>query len=253
MLLEGLDVRVQRAEQEAAVGLEARDLGEVVRALLVEALRVGAVAAVLDLEQLAAVAERPAVERAGERGAVVRLASAQHGPAVRAGVDDAVQLLILVPGDHDGGAADVGRVVVADVRDLRLVGQVDPVPLEDVLHLELEDLLVGEDLALGADHAVLAVVDDGVVDDVVQMAQVLSHVSSWSVDRTVRDVPWDGCAARASHDAVCGNAACLDDEPSLEFGDGAHIRGMPSGGQGVRICWFKKRSDTIDICDMSNE
>jgi hypothetical protein len=53
------------------------------------------------------------------------------GPAVRAGVDDAVQLLILVPGDHDGGAADVGRVVVADVRDLRLVGQVDPVLQEE--------------------------------------------------------------------------------------------------------------------------
>lgn len=171
---------------------------------------------------------RPAVERAGERGAVVGLAAAQHGSAVRAGVDDAVQLLVLVTGDHDGGAADVGRVVVADVRDLRLVGQVDPVPLEDVLHLELEDLLVGEDLALGADHAVLAVVDDGVVDDVVQMAQVLSHGSSWSVDRAVPDVPWDGCAARASREAVCGNAASLDDAPSLRLGDDAHIRGMPS-------------------------
>jgi hypothetical protein len=94
---------------------------------------------------------------------------------VGARVDDAVQLLLLVAGDDHRGATDVGGEVVAHVGDLGLVRQVHPVALEDVLHLQLEDLLVGEDLPLGPDEAVLAVVHDGVGEDLANVGQVLGH------------------------------------------------------------------------------
>ena len=72
----------------------------------------------------------------------------------------------LVPGDHDRLPADVGGEVVAGVGHLAFVGQVDPVALEDVLDLELEDLLVGEDPPVRAVDACLGVVDDGVGENV---------------------------------------------------------------------------------------
>ena len=159
-------VGVEAAEQEAAVAVEAGDLGHVVRAARVEGVRVAGAVGVLDLEQGAVVAERPAVERAGQRRAVVGLAPADHRAAVRARVDQAVQFAVLVAGDHDGLTADVGGEVVAGVGQLALVGQVDPVALEDVLHLQLEDLLVGEDPPVGAVDAGFRVVDHGVGQDV---------------------------------------------------------------------------------------
>src|SRR5690606_629039 len=70
-------VGIGAAEQESTVGVEPGDLGEVVGAVGVERVRVARTVGVLDLEQLAVVAERPAVERARERGAVVRLAAAE--------------------------------------------------------------------------------------------------------------------------------------------------------------------------------
>ena len=147
MVLQLRHVRVEAAEQEAPVGLEPRDLGQVVRAVGLERLRVARAARVLDLEQLAGVVERPAVEGAGEGGAVVLLAPAEHGALVAAGVDQRVQLAVAVAGEHDRLAAHVHRQVVAVVRQLGLVGQVDPVALEDVPHLELEDVGVGERVA----------------------------------------------------------------------------------------------------------
>src|SRR5690606_10993408 len=107
VLFQGQYVGVQRAEEETAVVLEAGDLGQVVRAVLVELLRVAGTARVLDLEQLAGVVEGPAVERAGEGGAVIGLATAQHGTAVAAGIDQRVQFTLLVARDDDWLAADV--------------------------------------------------------------------------------------------------------------------------------------------------
>jgi hypothetical protein len=63
---------------------------------------------------------------------------------VAAGVDQRIQIAIAVAGEHDRLAAHVHRQVVAVVRQLALVGQIDPVALEDVSHLELEDVGVGE-------------------------------------------------------------------------------------------------------------
>jgi hypothetical protein len=176
VLLERLDVFLQGAEEEPAVGLETGDLRQIVRAVLVELLGVAGAAGVLDLEQLALVVERPAVERAGEIGPVVRLAPAQHRPAVAARVDQAVQLAILGPGNDHRGPADIRGEVVPDLRDLALMRQVHPVALEDMLHLQLEQLLIREDAPLRPMNPVLVILYDGIVQCCADSAQCPGHV-----------------------------------------------------------------------------
>src|ERR1700731_183279 len=62
-----------------------------------------------------------------------------------AGIDEGVDLVILVARDEDRLTADVGREIVVLVRNLALVCQIDSVALEDVLYLEFEDARIGED------------------------------------------------------------------------------------------------------------
>ena len=179
VLFEWLHIRIDAAEEEPAVAFEPCHLREVVRTLLVELLRIAGLAGVLDLEQLAGVVEGPAVEGAGERGAVVRLAPAQHRPAVAAGVDEGVQSTLLVTRDDDRLAADVGGEVVAHVGDLAVVGQVHPVALEDVLHFQFEQVLVREDAPFGAVNAVLVILHEGLVKVGSDARQRLCHVGSY--------------------------------------------------------------------------
>lgn len=178
MLRERLDVGVQAAEQESAVALEACDLGQVVAAVGVELFRVAGVARVLDLEQLAVVAEGPAVERAREGRAVVGLAAAQHRSAVAARVDQGVQFAFLVAADDDGLTTDAGGEVVADIRDLALVREVHPIALEDVLHLQLEDLFVGEDIATDLVPSGVGIFDECSVEVGAHVLHDVGHGSS---------------------------------------------------------------------------
>jgi hypothetical protein len=149
MLYQRFNFIVQRAEQETAIVFHS-DLFQVVGAFAVEGIRVTCVVGVLDLDQLAGVVEAPAVERTGEDGLVVLLLAAEHSATVAAGVDEAVQLAILVAGDDDGLTTDVTGEVVIRVGDLAFVRQIDPVAFKDVLHLELEQLGIGEHVATTA-------------------------------------------------------------------------------------------------------
>ena len=151
-------VGVEAAEQKALVALEARHLLEVVRALGIELHRVLGGLLVLDLEQLAGVAERPAVEGTGEAALVAVLLAAQHRAAVGAGVDHRVELAVLAARDDHRLAAYGGGEVVVDRGNLALVREIDPVAFEDVLHLQLEKRGIGEDVAAAAvDAAVLVI------------------------------------------------------------------------------------------------
>src|SRR5260370_34198521 len=62
-------------------------------------------------------------------------------------VDEGVQLAIPVAYNKDGLADHISCEVVVLVGDLALVGEIDPVALEDVLHFEFEDLRVGKDVS----------------------------------------------------------------------------------------------------------
>jgi hypothetical protein len=86
------------------------------------------------------------VERAGEDDPAAAFEAAEHGAAVAARVDKGVQLAIAVTRDKYRLAAHISREVIVLVGDLALVREIDPVALEDVLHLEFEDLRVGEDV-----------------------------------------------------------------------------------------------------------
>ena len=78
------------------------------------------------------------------------LVAAQHRAAVAAGVDEGVQLAVPVARDEDRLPAHVHREVVVLVRDLGLMGEVDPVALPNMLHLQLEELGIGEDVPCDA-------------------------------------------------------------------------------------------------------
>src|SRR5690606_36799169 len=71
---------------------------------------------------------------------------------------EGVELAILVEGDEDRLPARLGGVVLVLLGNLAFVSEVDPVALEDVLHLQFEQALVGEHLALAAEDALLFVV-----------------------------------------------------------------------------------------------
>jgi len=148
--LEWRHVVVQAAEQKTLVVGEARDFFQVVRAFLVEAFRIARVLRILHLQQLAAVVEGPAVERAGIGGLVAPLVAAQLRAAMAAGVDEGIQFAQAVARDEDGLAANVRGVVVIVVGDLAFMRQVDPVAFEDVLHLEFEQGFIGEGAAVQA-------------------------------------------------------------------------------------------------------
>lgn len=153
-----LDVGIQAAEQEATVRLETGDLGQVVGAVAVEAVGVAGIARVFDLEQLATVVESPAVERAGVAGTVAALVPAEHGAAVAAGIEEGIELPVLVARDEDRLAPHGQGEEVVLFGDLAFMGQVDPVALEDVLHLQVEQARVGEHLAFAAIDAGFTVV-----------------------------------------------------------------------------------------------
>ena len=69
-----------------------------------------------------------------------------------------MKLTFAIPRDDDRLAADVAGDVVVVVGDVALMSKIDPVPLPDVLHLQLEQLEVREDAATAAEDASLGVI-----------------------------------------------------------------------------------------------
>jgi LysR family transcriptional regulator, benzoate and cis,cis-muconate-responsive activator of ben and cat genes len=188
------DIRVEAAEQEAAIGFEASDLCQIVRAVLVEPLGVSRPFGVLHFQQLAGVREGPAVEGAGKDHSAAALEAAEHSTAVTARVNEGVQFAIATACNEDGLAAHIGGEVIIFVGDLTLVREIDPVSLEDVLHFELEDLRVGENVS----------------GDSVAPALVLSSTAPlsfcWILSRICRLLGLAACTVFAS---LCGATSCF--------------------------------------------
>ncbi|MNE38524.1 hypothetical protein D3C80_1324270 [compost metagenome] len=127
-------------------------------AVAVEAVGVAGVARVFDLEQLAAVVERPAMERAGVAGTVASLVPAQHGTTVAARVEEGIEFPVLVARDEDRLTPHGEGQEIILFGDLAFMCQVDPIALEDMLHLQVEQTRVGEHLALTTVDALFAIV-----------------------------------------------------------------------------------------------
>src|SRR4051812_39560002 len=158
MLRQRQNIGIQAAKQEAAIGLEPRNLCQVVRAVLVERFRISRTARVLHRQQFASIAEGPAMERAGVAGLVTPLVAAQHRAAMAAGIDEGVQFAGLAAGNKDRLAANEGGEVVVRTRDLAFMGEINPVALEDVPHLQLEQRRIREDIAANPVEAGLRIV-----------------------------------------------------------------------------------------------
>src|SRR5260221_3542853 len=101
-------------------------------------------------EQRAVGAVGPAVVAAAEMPDVA-LAVADHlGAAMAAAVVEDMHGAVAVPAHDDGLPAERRRDVVAGLRHLAVVADIDPGPPEDPRHLELEQLGIDIDVAVNA-------------------------------------------------------------------------------------------------------
>src|SRR6516165_10346501 len=73
-------------------------------------------------------------------------------------INECIQFTVTVTRDDDGLPPDMRREIVVLARDLALMRQINPVAFEYVLHLQLEDLRIGEDVAIYAIDPVRRVV-----------------------------------------------------------------------------------------------
>ncbi|MCY1539895.1 hypothetical protein D9M68_755050 [compost metagenome] len=128
------------------------------RAFAVEAGRVAGFGRVLHFQQLAGVVEGPAMEGAGIGRAVTALVAAQLGATVAAGIEEGIELTVFVARDEDRLAPHVEGDVVVLLGNLALVGEIDPVAFEDVLHFQFEQTRISEHLPLAAVDALLFVI-----------------------------------------------------------------------------------------------
>ena len=143
---------------------------------------------------------------------------------------------LLVAGDHDRLPADVGGQVVVVVRQLALVGEVDPVALEDVLHLQLEQLGIGERLPATAVAPVLGIHVHRTVDLVPDLFQGVRHRRLTSVGSfALISASPRGQRLRTGRTPRCGRphvavTACRRRRKPRAF---------PCANQGVRMtpCW----------------
>jgi hypothetical protein len=133
---------------------------------------------ILHFQQLAGIGETPAVERTGEAAFIAMLSPAQHRALVRAGVDDRVQFAALVASDNHGLAANPRGVVVVVVANLAFVRQVHPIALEDVFHLEFEQITVGEDVAAATEYTALFVILNSGMQQFIQLLGFVEHLDA---------------------------------------------------------------------------
>ena len=174
MILQRQDIMIERPEDEAAIAFDPH-LGQVVRPFMIETVGIGAGAGILGAQQLAVGLEAPAMEGADEERLVATLAAAQLGAAMGAGIDHAIEAAILGPRQDHRRMADPGGEIVVLLLDLALMGQIDPVALEDIFHLQIEQFRVGEDVAAAAENAGFRIVHDRGFNTVAQESHGAGH------------------------------------------------------------------------------
>src|SRR5712691_4802243 len=72
---------------------------------------------------------------------------------MRARINEASNLAVLITDENDRLAADRGGVEIVGTRQLAFVGQVDPRTFENIAHLELEQAGVGEKRPIYREHS----------------------------------------------------------------------------------------------------
>ena len=127
--------RRERAEHKAAIGFHARDAAERELRLVLPLIAVGEGVA----DQAAVIGKGPGVERTGEGARVALFVGADLVAAVRAAVEQQIDLALLVARHDHGLRADRLDDVVVRRRHLALVADIDPGAVPDVLQLGFEE------------------------------------------------------------------------------------------------------------------
>src|ERR1700730_9107751 len=154
-----LHVRVEASEQKSAIGLEPRNLLQIVRSLVVELRGIAGAVRIFHLQQLAGIAECPTVKRAGKCRLAAALVTAKHCATMTAGVDKGVKLVVLAAGDKDWLPSHPGCEIVVLVRNLTLMREIHPVSLKQVLHLQLIEPRIGKYRTITAKQTVGRILD----------------------------------------------------------------------------------------------
>src|SRR5215510_486618 len=134
VLLQAGDVSAQASKNQTSVDPHTRSRHEIeVRG--VEPLRIART--VSNPDQLAGVGVDPGVVRTPEIQGVPPLLPANGIGPMPADIEEHADVTVLAPRDDNGLGADPARTVVAWVRDLALVSNVDPRRLEELAHFLL--------------------------------------------------------------------------------------------------------------------
>src|SRR5216683_2257539 len=135
MLFQGRPFSRKRAKHEAAIGLHARDAAERQLRLVLAFVAVGEGVA----DQTAVTGEGPGMKRACEGARVALVVGTDLVAAMRAAIEQKVDLALLVARHDDGLRADRLDDVIVRLRHLALVPDIDPGAIPDVLQFRFED------------------------------------------------------------------------------------------------------------------
>src|SRR6185437_662332 len=173
-------VRGEAGEDETAVILDARHVHHgKTRVLRIEA---GALVTAFqrDGQERPVGPIGPAVIAAAEELDVAVAVADDLGAAVTAAIVEDMHGAVAVPAHHHGLAADRRRQIIARLRHLAVVTDIDPGAAEDALHLELEDPRIDIDVAVDAIR----------LDELADRRSVIRHFYLLAGPRTVGPRPW---------------------------------------------------------------
>src|SRR5439155_538656 len=128
VVVQRLDLGPEAQEPEAPVLLEARHVLEGALALVEAATLISILAG--DADQAPAGVERPRVVEALERLRGAFVVAAHDRAAMRARVVEGADLAVVAAHEHDRPARDVAPPVVAGLRELRFVADIQPRAVE---------------------------------------------------------------------------------------------------------------------------
>ncbi len=149
----GLQIRPigrQAGEHQAVVAVNPRDLLHVgFRLALAET---GAAVALLpgDMEQRPVGIEYVTMIAAAQFGHVAATVSDHLCALVAAAVEQHIYLAVLMPGHHHRLPADAGGEIIPRFFYLAVMADIDPGPVPDTLHLQVEDFGIGIDFLMDA-------------------------------------------------------------------------------------------------------
>src|ERR1700716_1894592 len=159
-----LHIRVEASGQQTAIGLEPRDLLQIVRAFLVELLGITGAVRIFYLQQLSGIAECPTVKWTGKCRLAAALVTAKRCATMTAGIDEGVELIVLAAGDKDGLSSHPGCEIIVLVRNLTLMREIHPVSLKQVLHLQLKEPGIGKYRTIATKHTVGRILDQRCIE-----------------------------------------------------------------------------------------